>query len=58
MSLRGFQGPKHCNECSSVRANVYYIITDRNRNGWIDREEKGVRRCQLEITKRGQVESE
>ena len=30
MSSRGFQGPKHCDECASVRADADYVISDRN----------------------------
>ena len=30
MSSRGFRGPKHCDECASVRADADYVISDRN----------------------------
>ena len=29
-SSRGFRGPKHCDECASVRADADYVISDRN----------------------------
>lgn len=30
MSSRGFRGPKHCDECFRVRADVDYVIANRN----------------------------